>query len=127
MSPAITGSQPRRWLTGAAWNWGAVYAELVEEIRDGTYRSSAMLAGLDAGWVKLSPLGVVVPAEVSQLALDTVEGLRNDTIQPFTGPIMDQAHNGQDGTVRIAEGESPTDAELQTMDYLVEGIIGRTR
>jgi hypothetical protein len=40
---------------------------------------------------------------------------------------MDQALNGQDGTVRIAEGESPTDAELQTMDYLVEGIIGRTR
>ena len=113
---------PNSWLTGAAWNWGPVYAELVGEIRDGTYQSSIMFVGLDAGWVKLSPFGDFVPADVTQLALDTVEGLRNNTIQPFTGPIMDQ-----DGEVRILEGESPSDAELQTISYLVEGIIGRTQ
>jgi basic membrane lipoprotein Med (substrate-binding protein (PBP1-ABC) superfamily) len=113
---------PNSWLTGAAWNWGPIYAELVGEIRDGTYQSSIMFVGLDAGWVKLSSFGEFVPADVSQLALDTVEGLRNNTITPFTGPIMDQ-----DGTVRIAEGESPSDAELQTIDYLVEGITGRTQ
>jgi basic membrane lipoprotein Med (substrate-binding protein (PBP1-ABC) superfamily) len=113
---------PNSWLTGAAWNWGPIYAELVGEIRDGTYQSSIMFVGLDAGWVKLSPFGEFVPVDVSQLALDTVEGLRNNTIMPFTGPIMDQ-----DGTVRIAEGESPSDAELQTIDYLLEGITGRTQ
>jgi basic membrane lipoprotein Med (substrate-binding protein (PBP1-ABC) superfamily) len=113
---------PNSWLTGAAWNWGPVYAELVAEIRDGTYRSSVMFVGLDAGWVKLSPFGAAVPEDVRQLALDTVEGLRNNAIKPFAGPIMDQG-----GTVRIAEGESPSDVELQTIDWLVEGITGRTK
>jgi basic membrane lipoprotein Med (substrate-binding protein (PBP1-ABC) superfamily) len=112
---------PNAWLTGAAWNWGPVYAELVAEIRNGTYKGSVMFAGLEAGWVKLSPFGSFVPQEVQDLALDTVESLRNGSFMPFTGPIKDQ-----DGVVRIAAGEALTDAELQTIDYLLEGITGRT-
>ena len=112
---------PNAWLTGAAWNWGPVYAELVSEIRNGTYRSSVILAGLEAGWVKLSPFGSFVPEDVKQQALATVESMRNGSFQPFTGPIKDQ-----DGTVRVAAGVTLTDAELQTIDYLLEGITGRT-
>lgn len=37
-------------------------------------------------------------------------------------PIRDQ-----NGMVRIAEGESPDDAQLQTIDWLVEGVIERTQ
>jgi basic membrane lipoprotein Med (substrate-binding protein (PBP1-ABC) superfamily) len=112
---------PNAWLTGAAWNWGPVYAELVSEIRNGTYKSSVIFAGLEAGWVKLSPFGSFVPEEVQAEALDTVDSLRNGSLQPFTGPIKDQ-----EGTVRIADGVTLSDAELQTIDYLLEGITGRT-
>jgi len=110
---------PNAWLTGASWNWGPVYSEIVSEIKDGTYQASVMFVGLDAGWVKLGPFGRAVPADVKQLVLDTVEGLRDGSITPFSGPISDQ-----DGTVRIAAGVSPSDPELQSITYLVEGVKG---
>jgi len=116
-----SAAAPNAWLTGAAWNWGPVYAEIVAEIRKGTYKSSVMFQGLDAGWVQLSPFGDFLPDDVKQSALDTVEKLRTGSFQPFTGPITDQ-----DGVVQIAKGVVPTDAELQSTGYLLQGITGRT-
>ncbi len=116
-----SAAAPNSWLTGASWNWGPVMAQLVAEIRDGSYRSSIMLAGLEAGWVKLAPFGQAAPEDTKALLLETVDGLRNGSISPFTGPIY-----GQDGEIRIPEGATPTDQDLQTLDWLAEGIVGRT-
>lgn len=113
---------PRAWLTGAAWNWGPIYSELVGEIKSGAYKTSIILGGLDAGFVKLAPLGKSVPADVQASTLATVEGLRTGAVKPFTGPIKDQK-----GTVRIAAGVVPSDAELQTIDWLVEGVTGNLK
>ena len=112
---------PNAWLTGASWNWGPIIAEIVGEIRSGVYQSSIMLAGLEAGWVKLAPFGSSVSDDVRQVVLDTVEGLRDGSIEPFAGPVSDQ-----NGNIRIPAGAIPTDIELQTLDWLVEGITGRT-
>ena len=116
-----SAAAPNYWITGATWNWGPIMAQVVHEIRTGVYRSSVKLAGIDAGWAKLAPFGEGVPEETKQLVLDTVEGLREGGIQPFTGPIYDQ-----DGEIRISDGEVATDEYLQGVDWLVEGIVGRT-
>ena len=116
-----SSAAPNRWLTGASWNWGPIFTRLVGEVRDGTYRSSIMLAGLEAGWAKLASVGQAVPDDVQQAVLDTVEGLRAGSIDPFAGPVKDQ-----DGDIRVPAGTSPTDVELQSIGWLVEGITGRT-
>ena len=112
---------PNYWITGATWNWGPIMAQIVQEIRTGIYQSSVKLAGIDAGWARLASFGSGVDDETRQLVLDAVDGLRDGSIQPFTGPIYDQ-----DGEVRIAEGETATDEYLQGVDWLVQGIVGRT-
>ena len=116
-----SAAAPNYWITGATWNWGPIMAQVIHEIRTGAYQSSVKLAGIEAGWAKLAPFGDSVPEETRQLVLDTVEGLRDGSIQPFTGPIHDQ-----DGEVRIAEGEIATDEYLQGVDWLVQGVVGRT-
>ena len=116
-----SAAAPNYWITGATWNWGPIMAQIIHEIRTGVYRSSVMLAGIEAGWAKLAPFGDSVPEETRQLVLDTVEGLRDGSIQPFTGPVYDQ-----NGEARIAEGEVATDEYLQGVDWLVQGIVGRT-
>ena len=116
-----SAAAPNYWITGATWNWGPIMAQVIHEIRTGVYQSSVKLAGIEAGWAKLAPFGDSVPEGTQQLVLDTVEGLRGGSIQPFTGPIYDQ-----DGEVRIAEGEIATDEYLQGVDWLVQGIVGRT-
>ena len=116
-----SAAAPNYWITGATWNWGPIMAQVVHEIRTGIYRSSVKLAGIDAGWARLAPFGGTVSEETRQLVLDTVEGLRDGSISPFVGPIYDQ-----DGEVRIPEGETATDEYLQEVDWLVQGVVGRT-
>ncbi len=116
-----SAAAPGYWLTGATWNWGPIMAQVIHEIRTGVYRSSVKLAGIEAGWAKLAPFGGSVSEDTQQLVLDTVGGLRDGSISPFTGPIYDQ-----DGEVRIAAGETATDAYLQGVDWLAQGIVGRT-
>ena len=116
-----SAAAPNYWITGATWNWGPIMAQIIHEIRTGVYRSSVKLAGIEAGWAKLAPFGGSVDDETRQLVLDTVEGLRDGSISPFTGPIYDQ-----DGGVRIADGETATDEYLQGVDWLAQGIVGRT-
>ena len=116
-----SAAAPNYWITGATWNWGPIMAQIIQEIRTGVYKSSVKLAGIEAGWAKLAPFGAGVPEETKTLVLDTVEGLRDGSIQPFTGPIYDQ-----DGTVRIPAGETATDEYLQGVDWLAQGVVGRT-
>ena len=116
-----SAAAPKSWITGATWNWGPIMAQIIHEIRTGVYQSSVKLAGIEAGWAKLAPFGSEVPDETRQLVLDTVDELRDGSLQPFTGPIYDQ-----NGTARIAEGEVATDEYLQGVDWLAEGIVGRT-
>ena len=116
-----SAAAPNYWITGATWNWGPIMAQAIHEIRTGVYQSSVKLAGIEAGWAKLAPFGNSVPEETQMLVLDTVEGLRDGSISPFTGPIYDQ-----DGEIRIAEGETATDEYLQGVDWLVQGVVGRT-
>lgn len=112
---------PNYWITGVAWNWGPIMAQVIHEIRTGVYRSSVKLAGIEAGWAKLAPFGNSVPRETQKLVLDTVEGLRDRSISPFTGPVYDQ-----DGEIRIDKGKTATDEYLQGVDWLVQGVVGRT-
>ena len=116
-----SAAAPNYWITGATWNWGPIMAQVIHEIRTGVYQSSVKLAGIEAGWAKLAPFGDSVPEETQKLVLDAVEGLRDGSISPFTGPIYDQ-----DGEIRIAEGEAATDEYLQGVDWLVQGVVGRT-
>ena len=39
---------------------------------------------------------------------------------PFVGPVTNQ-----DGDIVVEEGEQPTYAEIETMDYFVEGVVGQ--
>ncbi len=116
-----SAAAPEVWLTGAVWNWGPIYTEIVKEITDGTYKASVMFGGLDAGWVKLAPFGPNVPQDVQDLALKTVEELRSGELKPFTGPM-----NDQNGELKIEAGEAPSDETLQSIDWLVEGVTGST-
>ena len=116
-----SAAAPNYWITGATWNWGPIMAQVIHEIRTGVYQSSVKLAGIEAGWAKLAPFGSGVAEETRQLVIDTVKGLRDGSISPFTGPIYDQ-----DGEILIAEGETATDESLQGIDWLVQGVVGRT-
>ena len=110
---------PESWITGAYWTWGPTMADLVVQAVMGTYVPDHLRLGIDGGVVDLSEFGPNVPADVQEAVLAVKAGILSGEIFPFEGPILDQ-----DGNVVIEEGVRPDTLELETMNYLVQGVVG---
>lgn len=114
---------PEQYLTGAEWNWANVYTNMVETVQSGGSIDNFVRGGLADGFIKMSDLG---PA-VSDTARNQFEATKAEIIKGgfsvIKGPL-----NDNEGNVIAAAGESfeETDVALESMDYLVEGVIGST-
>jgi basic membrane protein A len=115
---------PKGYLTGAEWNWGKVYGDYVTWVQAGKTYPHLLRGGLKEGFVKVSPYGKAVSAAAKKKA-DAVKAKFTDgTMVVYKGPIKDNT-----GKVVIAAGveQKQTDIALEKMDYLVEGVVGKTR
>ena len=111
---------PKAHLTAAVWNWSALYEEIVQEVRAGTWKGGrAIWWGMDKGIVDIAPFGPMVPKSVQDRVLARkAEFLKgNDTV--FVGPIK-----GQGGAVKIPAGAKAEDKELLGMTWFVDGVVG---
>jgi basic membrane protein A and related proteins len=114
---------PKAYLTGAEWNWEALYPKFVKMLQAGEQIPNFYRGGLKEEIVKVSPYGEAVSAEARTHADDIKAKLTNGSYTIFRGPILDNK-----GNTVIAAGveRGQTDPELEKMDYLVEGVIGTT-
>jgi basic membrane protein A len=114
---------PNGWLTGAIWNWSKLYTEMATTAVEGKFKGSKFDAryriGIEEGAVELAPFGSNVPDDVKSLVEEKRQGILSGSLHPFEGPVKDQT-----GAVKIEAGKKPTVEELETTDYLVEGVIG---
>lgn len=114
---------PKSYLTGAEWNWEALYPKFVKMIQSGEKIPNFYRGGLKEEIVKCSPYGEAVSAEARKHADDVKAQLVAGTYTIFKGPILDNK-----GKTVIAGGTDlgQKDPALETMDYLVDGVIGAT-
>ena len=114
---------PKAYLTGAEWNWVALYPRFVKMFIAGETIPNFYRGGLKEGLVKVSPYGDMVAQAARKHADDVKAKLTAGGYVIFKGPISDNK-----GKTVIAAGveRGQTDAELEKMDYLVEGVIGAT-
>lgn len=134
-------ASPERCLTTPYWRWGKIYAQLVAQMRSGTWRGSNTYLDVDSGIVGLAgfmegqQVSPGVPAEVvpkvKQLLrrMQTGEFTRFDL---FRGPLKDNH-----GQVVVESGKQMSQEDLEgivnipgrtdctlCMNWLVEGIKG---
>ena len=113
---------PKGYLTGAEWNWEKVYIDYVNAVKAGAKVPNLVRGGLKANIVKASPYGPAV-GESAKKAADAVKAKFMDgSFVIFKGPLKDNT-----GKELIPAGKSfeQTAIELESMDYLVEGVIGQ--
>jgi basic membrane protein A len=110
---------PKKWLTGAMWDWGELYANIAQSVKDGTWKTGQYRAGMEGGSVKLAPFGPAVPSEVQKEALAVEEKIKKGEFVVFQGPLKDR-----DGEERIAAGQKPDFEWMEKMDWFVEGVQG---
>lgn len=118
-----TALAPEKYLTGAEWNWAGVYTGMVQTVLDGGSIDNFVRGGLSDNFIKMSPLGPAVSDEARNKFEATKAEIEAGGYSVFKGPLNDNA-----GNVIAAAGEAfvETDIALESMDYLVEGVLGST-
>ncbi|WP_304618169.1 BMP family ABC transporter substrate-binding protein [Paracoccus sp. (in: a-proteobacteria)] len=101
-------------------DWSPYYIKRVQAMLDGTWESGSSWAGIGEGEVVIGEISEAVPEEVRAEALALRDAIGAGEYHPFTGPL-----NKADGTVWLAEGETASDADLQSMNFYVEGITAQ--
>jgi basic membrane protein A len=114
---------PKAYLTGAEWNWEALYPKFAKMVMAGETIPNFYRGGLKEEIVKVSPYGEMVSAEARKHADDIKASLTSGDYVIFKGPVSDNK-----GKIVIAAGtdRGQKDPELEKMDYLVDGVIGAT-
>jgi basic membrane protein A len=117
---------PKGWLTGAVWNWGPLYTDIVKTVLAGDFVGSKYNANFRVGYKTgtnpfvLAPFGPDVTTD-TQAKIDAAQKfLATADGSPFAGPVEDQG-----GKVVIKDGVIPTYGQNDAMDFFVKGVIGK--
>lgn len=108
---------PNAQLTSILDEWSGYYVQRTQDVMDGTWTSQSIWWGLKEGMVAMAPYGPAVPDTVRKAADATREAIIAGSLHPFTGPIKSQA-----GELKLAAGQTMSDADMSTMDWYVEGV-----
>lgn len=120
---------PKGYLTGVEWNWSKIYSNYAEMIRSGKTLTNGGIphvirGGLKEEFCKLSPYGAAASTEAQKAAEAAKAKLLDGSLVIFKGELRDNK-----GNVVIPAGQQYTlqDPKLETIDWLVEGMIGEAR
>ena len=113
---------PQAYLTGAEWNWITAYTQIIDAAKAGKPHPNFVRGGLKDGFVKSSPYGSAVPEGARKQAETVRAAMLKGGFDIFKGELKDNT-----GKVVIPAGKAfkQTDLELEGMNYLVEGVIGK--
>ncbi|MBM3226307.1 MAG: BMP family ABC transporter substrate-binding protein [Candidatus Tectomicrobia bacterium] len=115
---------PKGYLTGAEWNWESVYTDLVKRFQTGAKIPNLVRGGFKEGMVRLSPYGAAVGEAARQQAEAVRAQFLAGNFSIFKGPLQSNT-----GTTVVPAGEqrAQTDLSLESMNWLVEGVLGSTK
>ena len=114
---------PQKYLTGAEWNWANVYKMYVEKTLAGQPLPNFTRGGLADGFVKMSPLGPAVSDNARKQFEATKAEMMKGGFAVIKGPL--KTNKGAD-VAAAGKSYPETAIELESMSYLVEGVIGST-
>ena len=110
---------PERWISGTGFTLGGTLTWLTSTVLDGTWEPIFLRCGISDGCMAIAPFGLNVPQEVKDAVAQAQADIEAGNLVVFAGPITDQ-----DGTVRVAEGETLTDDLMSSVDWFVKGVTG---
>ena len=114
---------PDKYLTGAEWNWGKVYTDFVNDMIAGKPLGQFVRGGIPEGFVKMSPLGPAVTPEAKKQFDATLADINKGGFAIIKGPMKD--NKGKE-VVPAGKVYPETAIELESIDYLLDGVIGST-
>lgn len=119
---------PKGYLTGAEWDWAKVYSEYAKMIQEGKTLMNGgiphlLRGGYKDGFVKNSSYGAAVSGAAKKDADAAIAKMQAGSLVIYKGGLKDNT-----GKTVIPAGKDygATAIELESMNWLVEGVIGKT-
>ncbi len=119
---------PKGYLTGAEWDWTSVYTNYAKMIQEGKTLMNGgiphlLRGGLKDGFVKLAAYGPAVNDAAKKDAEAAKAKFMDGSLAIYKGELKDNA-----GKVLLPSGKefAQKAPELEAMNWLVEGVIGKT-
>ena len=119
---------PKAQLFSSVNNWGPYYVSQIQALMDGSWTTGDgpdhwagnTWAGMADDFLVLTPFENM-PADVAKAAQKAADDIKSGTNKIFTGPIRDNT-----GAEKVPAGKTLNDGELfTTLDYYVEGVVGK--
>lgn len=111
---------PTAQLAASVPVWTPFYIERVNQVMEGRWKAENVWGGIADGMVDLIEIAKDVPTDVKTKVEEARQKLLKREMNVFTGPFKTN-----DGREVCAAGKTLTDAELLSMDYLLEGVVGK--
>ncbi len=111
---------PTMLIGGVIHVWDEYYAQEIQAVIDGSWKSKNVWGGAPEHMVALVDIAQATPKNVVDDINATFEKMAKGEFHPFTGPIV-----SNDGKEVLKAGEKATDEHLLTMGYLVKGVVGK--
>lgn len=111
---------PKAQLAAVTHHWGEYYTRRTQELLDGKWTTGSVWMGMKEGAIRLEGINASVPKDVVDLVQAKGEEIKQGTFHPFSGPIQ-----SNDGKQIVAKDQTLTDAQLNEMNYYVQGVVGK--
>ena len=111
---------PNGFITGAENKWETIYLTWADDLLAGRVPANTFYAGYDQDLVRNTPYGDNVPQDIRNRCDDAIAKLR-DGMPIFVGPIKDNK-----GQLRIEATLGNYDRSLESIDWLIDGVVGST-
>lgn len=112
---------PKGHITSVTFHWDKYLVPTIQKITEGSWEPNPYGAfpGLAQGVVDITPLPETVPAEVRGQVAAAKQAIIDGKLTPFDGPLY-----SRDGELKVKQGESLSDEQLWSMEYLLKGVQG---
>lgn len=115
----MSGFAPRAHVASAIVDFGPYYVKTVRDVLNGRWTVGSSWWGMKEGAIDIVSVSPSVPPKVLTRLQQAKRGLREGSLNVWSGPIR-----AQDGQLVYRAGESATDRELGGMNFYVRGVEG---
>jgi basic membrane protein A len=106
-------------LTAPIWHWDVFYARQLSLLAAGVWNNQPVWWGIPQGLVDIAPVNRAVPADARAMIILQEDAIRTGALDVFAGPLRDNT-----GQMRVAAGGTLSDAQLLSLNWLVDGVVG---
>lgn len=110
---------PKGFITGAEYKWITVYKGYAEDLKSGKPMPNMWAGGYKADMVQNTPFGAGADDVARKAATAAITALKTSDKPIYVGPLKDNK-----GNVVISKTYDNDDPELNSMNYLLEGVQG---